>query len=66
MQTQWRTGAVGSTGLDYAGVRADLDELGIEGEQRREIWLGIKACERAVLDVWEESRQRERDRAARS
>lgn len=57
VQTQWRTGNAGVTGLDYAGVRADLLVL----HPRKvvaEIWPGIKACERAVLKVWNEERDR--------
>lgn len=52
VQTQWRIGMSGATGLDYAGVRAYLDELGHHGEDRREIFSGIQAAERAALDVW--------------
>lgn len=45
----------GVTGLDYAGVRAYLDECGIEpGEDRRELFACLRACERAVLEVLEE------------
>ena len=41
----------GATGLCYAGVRAYLDELGHTGPERRDIWLGIQAAERATLDA---------------
>lgn len=61
VQTQWRVGMGGATGLDYAGVRAYLDEADL-GAERRGVFVGIQACERATLDVWAE--QRERDRAA--
>ncbi|MCA3303793.1 MAG: DUF1799 domain-containing protein [Roseomonas sp.] len=62
VQTQWRTGKAGSTGLDYAGVRAHLDEQpDIEREARAEIWRGIQAAERATLEVWADQRERERD-----
>lgn len=56
VQTQWRTGAAGATGLDYAGVRAYLDEQGIASgsDQRRDIFTGICAAERATLEVWAE------------
>ncbi|MEY5100684.1 MAG: Phage related hypothetical protein [Pseudomonadota bacterium] len=59
MQTQWRDGPSGPTGLDYAGVRAWVDELALHGDERREVWAGLRACELAVLDVW---RQREQER----
>lgn len=59
--TQWRVGMAGPTGLDYAGVRAFLDEQDIEGgpEARRDIWRGIQAAERATLEVWADRRERE-------
>lgn len=58
VQTQWRTGMGGATGLDYAGVRAYLDEMDL-GLERRDVFTGIQACERATLDVWGEQRERE-------
>jgi len=64
VQTQWRVGMGGATGLDYAGVRAFLDEQQLAGDERREVFAGIQACERATLDVWAE--QRERDEANRA
>jgi len=61
VQTQWRTGMAGATGLDYAGVRAHLDEQpDIEPEARPDIWRGIQAAERATLEVWADQRERER------
>ena len=57
VQTQWRTGMGGATGLDYAGVRAYLDEIDL-GADRRDVFAGIQACERATLDVWSEQRER--------
>lgn len=64
--TQWRTGVAGPTGLDYAGVRACLDELDIEGgpAARREIFAAIQAAEIATLEVWAERREREQATAA--
>lgn len=58
VQTQWRVGMGGATGLDYAGVRAYLDEADL-GDERRGVFAGIQACERATLDVWAEQRERE-------
>lgn len=59
VQTQWRSGMSGATGLDYAGVRAALDELGFAGDERQAAWRGIQAAERATLEVWAERRERE-------
>jgi hypothetical protein len=64
VQTQWRVGMGGATGLDYAGVRAFLDEQQLPADERRGVFSGIQACDRATLDVWAE--QRERDQADKS
>lgn len=61
VQTQWRVGMGGATGLDYTGVRAWLDEQGSAGPERRELFAGIQACERATLEVWAEAREREQN-----
>lgn len=58
VQTQWRVGPAGATGLDYAGVRAYLDEAGLQGDERREVWDCIRAAELATLSVWAEQRER--------
>lgn len=59
VQTQWRVGGMGgATGLDYAGVRAWLDESGAGADERRDWWQAICACEREVLDVWAAARRR--------
>ena len=57
VQTQWRHGMGGATGLDYAGVRAYLDELGYVGEERRALFSGICAAELATLQGWAEVRK---------
>ena len=61
VRTQWRVGVGGATGLDYAGVRAYLDEM--QPQDRAFVFRAICACEREVLDVW--AQQRERDEQAR-
>lgn len=60
LQTQWRMGMGGATGLDYAGVRAWLDDSAPElpeGTTRRDVWAALQACERAALGAWAESKQ---------
>lgn len=53
VQTQWRTGAAGATGLDYAGVRAYLDEeTDLAGDERREVFACIRGAERGTLAGW--------------
>ena len=54
VQTQWRTGGMGGiTGLDYAGVRAHLDEIGLQpgSEERAAVYSGIRAAEHATLEA---------------
>ena len=62
VQTQWRTGGMGgATGLDYAGVRAYLDEQGPQGEERKDIFSGIRAAERGTLDGWAAAAKQTKD-----
>lgn len=57
VQSQWRAGMAGREGLDYAGVRAYLDEAGLCGDERRSIFAGIQAAEQASLEAWAEQRR---------
>lgn len=60
LQTQWRTGMGGATGLCYAGVRAYLDECGLApGDERRELFDCIRACEQACLEAWADQRDQQ-------
>lgn len=63
MQTQWRVGMSGRDGLDYAGVRAYLDESGLCGDERRDIFKAIRAAEQASLEAWAEQRRMQADNA---
>jgi len=60
VQTQWRVGMGGPTGLDYAGVEAVLRVLGVRGEQRRERFALLQAMERAALREWADAAARAR------
>lgn len=65
MQTQWRAGASGPTGLDYVAVRLWIDETtDYAGEERRELWQCLQACEREVLDAIARRREREEQQRA--
>lgn len=57
VQSQWRNGVAGREGLDYAGVRAYLDEAGLCGDERSSIFAGIQAAESAALEAWAEQRR---------
>ena len=60
VQTQWRHGPAGPTGLDYTAVRAWLDEQGQPaGPERADTFTGICAAERATLDAWAEQRRQQ-------
>ncbi len=54
VQTQWRVGMGGPTGLDYAGVRAYLADQPMASAERTHAWACIAACERATLRAWAE------------
>ena len=56
VQTQWRIGMSGPTGLDYQGVSAYLDRQGLEHDEAREVFGLLQACERVTLEVWSEQR----------
>ena len=57
VQSQWRAGMAGREGLDYAGVRACMDESGLCGDERRSIFTAIQAAEHASLEAWAEQRR---------
>lgn len=66
LQTQWRTGVAGATGLDYAAVLAYLrDVAALRGDERAQVFHCLRAAEREVLALWAEQRQRAADRARR-
>jgi len=56
VQTQWRVGMSGATGLDYAGVTAYLATVEPDEVERREAFAAIREAERAVLSVWADER----------
>lgn len=51
--TEYRASPLGgSNWLDYSGVRAYLDEEGLQGEERKTIWAGIRAADEATRRAW--------------
>lgn len=57
VQTQWRAGFNGATGLDYAAVLGYLQTVARQrGRRLRDVFQAIQAAERAVLDVWADRR----------
>lgn len=57
VQTQWRVGMAGRTGLDYAGVCAYLALQEPDAATQRDHLAGIQAAELASLHVWAERRE---------
>lgn len=51
LQTQWRVGMAGATGLDYAAVWAVIDRC-LPRRRRDEAFQSIRAMEGEVLKVW--------------
>lgn len=59
VQTQWRVGMAGRTGLDYVAVLAFMREvLGMDRTARAESLVALQAMEFAALEVWAEMRDR--------
>lgn len=54
VQTQWRIGLAGPTGLDYCGVEAVMRIQGLRPKVQRERLWQIQAMERAALGYWAE------------
>jgi hypothetical protein len=55
IQTQWRTGMSGRTGLDWCAVDLYLSTLGsVRPKARAELWAGLRAMEGAALQAWAE------------
>lgn len=61
VQTQWRVGMGGATGLDYAGVSALLQARGYRAGSRskslRTMLDDIRACEAGALAGWASKRE---------
>lgn len=65
LQTQWRVGMAGASGLDYLGVGAYLDEAGVRrGRKRRELFECFQAAEAACLDAWQAIREERQQQSA--
>ena len=65
VQTQWRTGMAGATGLDYAGVDAIVRTRRLARGRRRcaQLMADLQVMERAALDEWARQRQHQERRA---
>ena len=52
MQTQWRVGMAGPTGLDYAVLPVVMDLQGIDPAERAECFAGVQEMEREALQIF--------------
>ena len=59
MQTQWRMGFSGPTGLDYAVLPIVVRQMHVPLEHRRDIFMGVRVMESATLKTWGEKRRQE-------
>lgn len=66
MQTQWRTGFAGRTGLDYGVLAQVMAWLELPQAQQALTWADVRAMEIAALGVWAEEAQRDRERQSAS
>ena len=58
VQTQWREGMGGRSGLDYTAVCAYLREVrGLKKTALQSMFAGLQAMERAALEAWNEDRK---------
>lgn len=56
LQTQWRVGMAGATGLDYTAIEPTLRLLGEPAAAWPDIFEGVQVMERETLRVWAERR----------
>ena len=56
MQTQWRVGVAGPTGLDYSAMPAVCQMLGIGNKAQRRAFPAVQVMEAEALKVFSEKR----------
>lgn len=54
LQTQWRVGMSGPSGLDYTTVLALMDRMKLSEEDHDELFSDIQTLERAALEAMSE------------
>lgn len=59
LRSQWVVSMDGPTGLNYAGVESYLRMKDFKRKRRAELIDDICAIERAMLDAWDERRNKE-------
>lgn len=59
MQTQWRMGFAGPTGLDYSALPVVVRMMRVPLDCRGDIFMGVRVMELATLGVYADKRQLE-------
>lgn len=54
LQTQWRHGFSGPTGLDYSPLFRLMDDMCLTGESRKKMFQDIQHCESVALKTMHE------------
>lgn len=55
LDTQWRMGPMGGViGLDYSAISPTLDLIDVKPHDRRDLFVALRAMERAALKIWQE------------
>ena len=57
MTTQWRIGMNGATGLDYSALPAVMELMGMDPEEKPQIFRDVRVMEREALAVMAEARE---------
>lgn len=56
MQTQWRVGMAGATGLDYGVLPAVMDMMCVDMQERKRLFAKVRVVEAEFLSVWAKRR----------
>lgn len=56
LSTQWRMGMNGATGLDYAVLPTVMDFLEVPADNRKQVFLDLRAMEQAALRAMADAR----------
>ena len=57
LQTQWRVGMAGPTGLAYEAVPVVLELMGVPKRKRPDIFAGLREMEDEALTLWSKRRE---------
>ena len=58
MQTQWRVGMAGATGLDYGVLPAVMDMMCVDMQERRHVFAKVRVVEAEFLAAGAKRREK--------